>query len=92
MLYSLLEFILVSLMRGGKMRSKIILVIFLSLILFSGILYAPQESRLMRFPAIHKDQIVFTYAGDLYLVLATGGVARRKLPLPENTTEIGKSI
>ena len=35
------------------------------------------ESRLLRFPAIHGNQIVFTYAGDLFTVPATGGVARR---------------
>src|SRR5512136_1722407 len=35
------------------------------------------EARLLRFPAIHGSQIVFTYAGDLYTVPATGGVARR---------------
>ncbi len=35
------------------------------------------EARLLRFPAIHGDQIVFTYAGDLYTVPATGGTARR---------------
>ena len=36
-----------------------------------------QEARLLRFPAIHGNQIVFTYAGDLYTVPASGGVARR---------------
>lgn len=35
------------------------------------------EARLLRFPAIHGNQIVFTYAGDLYTVAAAGGVARR---------------
>lgn len=35
------------------------------------------ESRLLRFPAIHGNQIVFTYAGDLFTVPASGGVARR---------------
>jgi len=35
------------------------------------------EARLLRFPAIHGNQIVFTYAGDLFTVPATGGVARR---------------
>jgi tricorn protease len=35
------------------------------------------EARLLRFPAIHGNQIVFTYAGDLYTVDAAGGVARR---------------
>src|ERR1041385_4792602 len=38
---------------------------------------AAQEARLLRFPAIHGDQIVFGYAGDLFTVPATGGVARR---------------
>lgn len=40
-------------------------------------LAAPDEARLLRFPAIHGDQIVFTYAGDLYTVPGTGGTARR---------------
>ena len=35
------------------------------------------EGRLMRFPDIYKDQIVFSYGGDLWLTTATGGVARR---------------
>jgi tricorn protease len=35
------------------------------------------EARLLRFPAIHGDQLVFGYAGDLYTVSSQGGVARR---------------
>jgi tricorn protease len=35
------------------------------------------EGRLMRFPDIYKDQIVFSYGGDLWLVPSVGGVARR---------------
>ncbi|HTX87519.1 MAG TPA: PDZ domain-containing protein [Bacteroidales bacterium] len=35
------------------------------------------EARLMRFPAIHGNQVVFTYAGDLYTVDRQGGVARK---------------
>jgi tricorn protease len=35
------------------------------------------EARLLRFPAIHGDQIVFGYAGDLFSVPASGGTARR---------------
>jgi tricorn protease len=38
---------------------------------------AADEARLLRFPTIHDKQIVFTYAGDLYTVPATGGVARK---------------
>jgi tricorn protease len=37
----------------------------------------PDDARLLRFPAIHGDQIVFTYAGDLYTVPSHGGTARR---------------
>jgi tricorn protease len=36
-----------------------------------------REARLLRFPACHGDQIVFTYGGDLYAVPASGGVARK---------------
>jgi len=36
-----------------------------------------QESRLLRFPSIYGDKIVFTYAGDLYIVPSTGGTARK---------------
>jgi tricorn protease len=37
----------------------------------------PDEARLLRFPAIHDDALVFTYAGNLYTVSAAGGVARK---------------
>jgi len=36
-----------------------------------------QEGRLMRFPDIYKDKVVFSYGGDLWLVSASGGVANR---------------
>ena len=35
------------------------------------------EGRLMRFPDVYKDKVVFSYGGDLWLVSASGGVARR---------------
>lgn len=38
---------------------------------------AGPEARLMRFPDIHGERIVFVYAGDLWLVSADGGAARR---------------
>ncbi len=38
---------------------------------------AQDEARLLRFPAIHGENIVFTYAGDLYSVPSRGGVARK---------------
>ncbi|MCC6753049.1 MAG: PD40 domain-containing protein [Saprospiraceae bacterium] len=36
-----------------------------------------QEARLLRFPTIHDNVIAFSYAGNLYSVPASGGVARR---------------
>ena len=40
-------------------------------------LMAADEARLMRFPATNGSEIVFSYAGDLYKVPATGGEAQR---------------
>ncbi|MGA2405921.1 MAG: S41 family peptidase [Bacteroidales bacterium] len=40
-------------------------------------LLAQDEERLLRFPDIYDNQIVFTYAGDLYTVSADGGIARK---------------
>jgi tricorn protease len=42
-----------------------------------GFAPAQEETGLLRFPAIFGDQVVFTYAGDLFTVAAAGGVARR---------------
>ena len=39
--------------------------------------FAQSEARLLRFPSIHDNQIVFSYAGDLYSVASTGGTARK---------------
>ncbi len=38
---------------------------------------ARNDTRLLRFPAIHNDKIVFTYANDLWLVSRAGGKARQ---------------
>ncbi len=46
-------------------------------LLFSISLVAQDDARLLRFPAIHGQQVVFTYAGDLYKVALTGGIARK---------------
>lgn len=47
----------------------------LSCFFFNG-LYA-QEARLLRFPAVYGNQVVFSYAGDLYTVSRGGGTARK---------------
>jgi tricorn protease len=60
----------------------------ISVILFAVCLSASgqNEARLMRFPAIFDDKIVFSYAGDLYSVSSNGGLARKL------TTDIGYEI
>jgi len=52
---------------------------FLTIIaLFSLSLFArAEEAKLLRFPNIHGEKVVFCYGGDLYLVHANGGVARQ---------------
>src|SRR5208283_2433135 len=35
------------------------------------------QTKLLRFPDIHDNRIVFTYGGDLWMVAATGGTATR---------------
>lgn len=47
------------------------------LLIITSLVFAEEEARLLRFPAIYNDQIVFTYAGDLYTVAANGGIARK---------------
>ncbi|OFX58551.1 MAG: protease [Bacteroidetes bacterium GWA2_30_7] len=55
---------------------KKILLYVLVLLAFNNI-YAQKDTRLLRFPAIHDNQIVFTYSGDLYTVTTSGGIARK---------------
>src|SRR5712691_9228980 len=38
---------------------------------------SPHETRLMRYPDISRDQVVFVYAGDLWILPRAGGPARR---------------
>lgn len=57
---------------------KRMLSLFVLLMLTSSTqLFAMDEARLLRFPAIYENQVVFTYAGDLYTVSADGGMARK---------------
>lgn len=49
----------------------------LLILFFTTAILAQEEGRLFRFPAIYDSQIVFSYAGDLYIVSANGGIARK---------------
>jgi tricorn protease len=50
-------------------------------LLFAALLAAPlvasADTRLLRFPTAHGENVVFTYAGDLYTAPIQGGIARR---------------
>ena len=39
--------------------------------------FAAEEARLLRFPSVGGDKVVFTYAGDLYVTSINGGEAAR---------------
>jgi tricorn protease len=50
------------------------LILFLSMLTLTAF---SQETKLLRFPTIHGNQVCFTYAGDLYTVAKKGGLARK---------------
>ncbi|MBD3178562.1 MAG: hypothetical protein GF417_02630, partial [Candidatus Latescibacteria bacterium] len=57
---------------------RLTVILFAVLFLISAApLAAEEQSRLMRFPDIHGDRIVFSYGGDLWTVSSGGGMARR---------------
>jgi tricorn protease len=58
------------------MRLRILLISF-ACSLSAGTCFSQSETRLLRFPSVHGNQIVFSYAGDLYTVSSQGGIARK---------------
>jgi len=65
-----------------NLKHKISVILFSIYLTVSG----QNEARLLRFPAISSDKIVFSYAGDLYSVDINGGLARKL------TTDAGYEI
>jgi tricorn protease len=58
-------------------RALALSVLLILFFIGAGSSFAQKEARLLRFPAIYNNNVVFTYAGDLYTVDANGGVARK---------------
>jgi len=57
------------------MKKKfLVLICFLFFVVFA---FSIENARLLRFPDINGDKIVFVYAGDLWSVQADGGEAKR---------------
>ena len=59
------------------MKTKSILAMTFFLLAAATVSRSAQEARVLRFPAISMNQIVFSYGGDLYAVPLAGGVARK---------------
>jgi len=59
------------------MGSRGLLALALAVLLAAGSVHAATESRLLRYPDIHGDKIIFSYGGDLWNVPSTGGTATR---------------
>ncbi|MBN2416395.1 PD40 domain-containing protein [bacterium] len=59
------------------MKKVLFAVSLLVLSLMAGLLFAGEARPLMRYPDIHGNDIVFVHGGDIWMVSADGGVARR---------------
>jgi tricorn protease len=53
------------------------LMLFLSLTLVSPALLAQVDARMLQYPGVSQTHIVFSYAGDLWVVPKEGGTALR---------------
>ena len=52
--------------------------LFLSILLMGVVsMTAQEEARMLRFPTIHGNNVVFSYGGDLYSVDIKGGIAHK---------------
>jgi tricorn protease len=52
-------------------------VAFRFLLMLLGVVAAFGQTKLLRFPDVHGDRVVFTYAGDLWTASTSGGIAVR---------------
>jgi len=60
--------------------NKLRLFVLLGILLVGTVaISAPPETRLMRYPDISKDQVVFVYAGDLWVSPRAGNALARRL-------------
>lgn len=59
------------------LRTGLALLTMIAMSFVASNLSQAEETRILRFPDIHQDRIVFVHAGDLWLVNSEGGIARR---------------
>ena len=60
-------------MQAKRFRALMVAMV----LLLVGAVAASAQTKLLRYPDISGDQVVFTYAGDLWLASESGGTARR---------------
>ena len=58
-------------------RLRILMAANVAALVVATAVPAAAQTKLLRFPDIHGDRVVFTYAGDLWLASTTGGPATR---------------
>jgi tricorn protease len=58
-----------------RISKAFVIGLVLSVVLYSTTF--AEETRLLRFPDIHQDRIVFVYGGDLWTVSTQGGIAKK---------------
>jgi tricorn protease len=58
-----------------RLKLRIVLLGFFASLFFAS--WATAQTKLLRFPDIHGDKVVFTYAGDLWTASTSGGLATR---------------
>ena len=56
---------------------KVLTMLSFFVLVASMQLMSQEEARLLRFPAVSGNQLVFSYAGDLYTTGINGGIARK---------------
>ena len=59
------------------MKTRRLIVLGSCLLVLAALSFAAGEARVLRFPTVSSDTIVFSSGGDLYSVPITGGVARK---------------
>ncbi|MBD3275171.1 MAG: hypothetical protein GF372_07665, partial [Candidatus Marinimicrobia bacterium] len=63
--------------RGVSLMKHLKLILLTIFFIIPLTLFSQDEARLLRFPDIHDNQVVFVYAGDLWTVNSNGGTARK---------------
>jgi len=76
---------IIFLLNIGVVMRKLLSITILGILLLSN-LSQSEETRILRYPNASKSDIVFTHAGDVYVVPITGGLARKV------TTTVGEEM